>query len=132
MRDSVDLLHRLRVRRTRRREISPLRRLASRTHKVFVLGRGHIEKPRGFRVDPEGVWGSLRDVHERASGGRYGFAIFEVKRKLSFEYIERLVVLRLNMERRSNTSWSHLLNERILTAGLFSGGFEGREGAEKP
>src|SRR5215207_1598325 len=78
------------------------------------------------------MWGSLRDVHERASGGRYGLAIFKVERKLSFEDVERLVVFRLDVERRGHPSGSHLLDECVLAAGLFSGGFKGCESSEKP
>jgi hypothetical protein len=51
-------------------------------------------------------------VDERAGGRRYGLLVIEVGRKPSFEDVERLVVLPMDVQRRAFASGSDLLDER--------------------
>ncbi len=97
-----------------------------------MLGGGDDEVARGFGVYLEGVDHSSGDVNERAGGCRYRLIIIEVERKLSFEDVERLVVLPMGMKRRTFPSGSSLLDHREPTAGLLCGGLWGPEGAEAP
>jgi hypothetical protein len=67
------------------------------------------------------------DVNERSSGCRYRLIAVEVERRLSFEDVERLVVLPMDVERRAFASGSDLLDERKPAAGLLGGGLEAPE-----
>jgi hypothetical protein len=79
---------------------------------AFVLQGGDDEVPRGFGVYLEGVYHPSGDVNERSSGCRYRLIAVEVERELSFEDVERLVVLPMDVERRAFASGSDLLDER--------------------
>jgi DNA-binding CsgD family transcriptional regulator len=48
----------------------------------------------------------LGNVDERACGGRYGLAVFKVERALTFEDVERLVVLRMDVKRCGRPDFS--------------------------
>ena len=106
--------------------------IARGSEKAFVLGGGDVEDPRGFGVHLKGVRHSCGDVDERARGRRYGLAVLKVERDLSFEDVERLVVLRLGVKRRRHPSGEQLLGEREPPAGLLGGGLDGHKAPEKP
>jgi hypothetical protein len=76
-----------------------------------VLESSGDKVPRSFGVYLEGEYYPSGDVNERAGGCRYRSIIVEVERKLSFEDVERLVVLPMNVERRAFSSGSNLLDE---------------------
>ena len=105
LRCGLDPLH---IQRSLWRKGSRLRWIAkSCTVEAFVLGGGDDEVARSFGVYLEGVDHSSRDVNERTSGCRYGLALIEVERKLSFDDVECLVVLPMDVKRRGRpSSWT--------------------------
>ena len=91
-----------------------------------------VEDPRGFGVYLEGVRDPGGDVDERAGRRRYGLAVLKVERDISFEDVERLVILRLGVKRRCHPSREQLLGEREPPTGLLGGSFNGHEAPEEP
>src|ERR687894_487727 len=71
-------------------------------------------------------------VNERAGRGRYRLAVFEVEGKLSFYDVECLVVLPMDVKRRTYLSGGQHLDEREPSASLLSGGLDGNEASKSP